>query len=185
MFLNTWEWIRLLGLLAYFYFTLSIVFGLLRKSPALHSHKNLYFQLHQSAGWIGFAAVIAHMLFLIIDRYEPYEISEIFIPFLSDYESIFSGLGTIAFYLFLIVIITSDLWIRTMGFSLWKKVHFLVLPAWFLSLMHGLLIGTDSKNVFIMLFYGVTVISVALTLFIRMIGGKEKLRQKNETKTIA
>ncbi|WP_431027403.1 ferric reductase-like transmembrane domain-containing protein [Lysinibacillus sp. LZ02] len=189
MFLSTWEWIRLLGFLAYFYFTVSLIFGLLRKTPAIQSNKNLYFQLHQNAGWMGFIAVIAHMLLLIIDQYEPYQIAEILIPFLSDYHAVFSGFGTIAFYLFLIVFVTSDLLIRKMDFSIWKKVHMLVLPAWILSLMHGLFIGTDSKNTLVLLFYGATVTIVAITLLIRVISEeykkKEKLQQKNEMETKA
>ena len=52
MLTSTWEWIRLLGFLAYFYFTVSIVFGLLRKSTFVKSHKNLIYQVHQNAGWL-------------------------------------------------------------------------------------------------------------------------------------
>ena len=174
MLLSIWEWIRLLGFLAYFYFTVSIVFGLIRKTHAIHSNKNLYFQLHQISGWLGFVAVIAHMILLIIDQYEPYQISEILIPFMSSYQSILSGFGSIAFYLFLIVIVTSDLWIRKMGFSVWKKVHFLIFPAWILSLIHGIFIGTDSNNGVIMIFYGGTVTLVAITFIVRVIGEGDK-----------
>lgn len=156
MIISTWEWIRLLGLLAYFYFTISIIFGLLRKSSFVKSHKNLIYHIHQNAGWLGLITVIAHMFVLLIDHYEPYSIVEILIPFTAKYQSIPSAFGTIAFYLFLMVIMTSDLWIRTMNRSLWKKLHFLVLPAWVISLAHGVLIGTDTENAVIMMFYVVS-----------------------------
>ncbi|SOC22464.1 ferric reductase like protein [Ureibacillus xyleni] len=178
MLLSTWEWIRICGFLAYFYFTVSIIFGLLRKSPAVKSHKNLLFQLHQSAGWFGFAAVIVHMLLLIVDQYEPYRIAELLIPFASDYEPVLSGLGTIAFYLFLMVFLSSDLWLRKMGFSLWKKVHFAVLPAWVISLVHGVLIGTDTVNPFILLFYWSTATFVFIFSLIRIISGQYKKKEK-------
>jgi len=163
MIISTWEWIRLLGLLAYFYFTISIIFGLLRKSSFIKSQKNLIYQIHQYAGWLGLITVIAHMVVLLIDRYEPYSIAGILIPFSANYRSLLSTLGTIAFYLFLIVIMTSDLWIRTMNRSLWKKLHFLVLPAWVLSLVHGVLIGTDTENTLIIMFY---VVSGGMTLLV-------------------
>ncbi len=178
MLISTWEWIRLLGFVAYFYFTVSIVFGLLRKSSIENAYKNLFFQLHQSAGWFGFIAVIGHMLFLIVDQYEPYHMTELLIPFISDYQPVLSGLGTIAFYLFLIVFLTSDIWIRKMGFSVWKKVHIAVLPAWVISLVHGILIGSDTKNPFILVFYWSTVTVVVIVFLIRYISEHHKKREK-------
>ncbi|MEY9974783.1 sulfoxide reductase heme-binding subunit YedZ [Lysinibacillus sp. RC46] len=163
MIISTWEWIRLLGFLAYFYFTISIIFGLLRKAAFVKSHKNLIYHIHQNAGWLGLITVIAHMLVLLIDHYQPYSIMGILIPFSAKYQSLPSALGTIAFYLFLMVVMTSDLWIRTMNRSLWKKLHFLVLPAWALSLAHGVLIGTDTENTLIIMFY---VVSGGITMLV-------------------
>lgn len=178
MSISIWEWIRLLGFIAYFYFTVSIIFGLLRKSPTVKSHKNLLFQLHQSAGWFGFVALIVHMLLLIIDRYEPYRIAELLIPFASDYKPVLSGLGTIAFYLFLIVFLTSDIFIRKMKFPIWKLVHIAVLPAWVLSLVHGIFIGTDTQNPIVILFYSSTVTTVVIVFFIRYIGEQHKKKER-------
>jgi len=163
MLISTWEWIRLLGFLAYFYFTISIIFGLLRKSSFVKSHKNLIYQIHQNAGWLGLITVIGHLLVLVIDQYKPYNLVEILIPFSAKYESLPSALGTIAFYLFIMVLMTSDLWIRTMNRTLWKKLHFLVLPAWVISLAHGVLIGTDTENMLIIIFY---VVSGGLTMLV-------------------
>jgi len=180
MLISTWEWIRLLGFLAYFYFTISIIFGLLRKSSFVKSHKNLIYHIHQNAGWLGLVTVIGHMLVLLIDHYKPYSLVEALVPFSAEYESIPSALGTIAFYLFLMVIMTSDLWMRTMNSSLWKKLHFLVLPAWVSSLAHGVLIGTDSENAFVIMLY---VASGAVTLLILMARTISKLKNKGNIST--
>lgn len=178
MFLSTWEWIRVLGFVAYFYFTASIVFGLLRKTPNVKKQKNLLYQLHQSAGWFGIVAVIAHMLLLILDRFEPYSIVELLIPFASDYKPLLSGLGTIAFYLFLIVMITSDLWIQKMKFPMWKKLHLIVLPAWIISFIHGVLIGTDTDNPIVQIIYWSTFMLVVITFFVRHLENTEKNKEK-------
>lgn len=177
MIISTWEWIRLLGLLAYFYFTISIIFGLLRKSSFIKSHKNLIYHIHQNAGWLGLITVIAHMVVLLIDRYEPYSLVGILIPFSANYQSLLSALGTIAFYLFLMVIMTSDLWIRTMNRTLWKKLHFFVLPAWALSLVHGVLLGTDTENTLILIFY---VISGGMTLLVLIVRTLSAFMQKSK-----
>ncbi|MCP1145031.1 ferric reductase-like transmembrane domain-containing protein [Lysinibacillus endophyticus] len=167
MFISNWEWIRLLGFLAYFNFTISIVFGLLRKSTIIKKNKNLVFHIHQVASWMGLFTLIGHMLLLILDKFEPFTIGELLIPFKADYETVFSTLGTIAFYLFLFVIFNSDLWIRKLGFSLWKKSHFLVFPAWIFSLLHSIFLGTDSERPMITVFYGISVCAVVLLLLLR------------------
>lgn len=176
MIFNTWEWIRLFGLISYFYFTISIIFGLLRKTPTVKSQKNLLFQIHQSAGWFGFIALVMHMLLLIVDPYEPYSFVELMIPFASDYQPISSSIGTLAFYLFFIVIISSDLWIRKMKFAIWKWVHIAVLPAWLLSLIHGLFIGTDTKNPIILSFYVITIASVSVAFLLRHLSSKKAVK---------
>ncbi|MEX3744093.1 ferric reductase-like transmembrane domain-containing protein [Lysinibacillus xylanilyticus] len=180
MLISTWEWIRLFGFLAYFYFTISVIFGLLRKSSFVKAHKNLIYHIHQNAGWLGLVTVIGHMLVLIIDHYEPFNLGEILIPFSAEYESLPSALGTIAFYLFLMVIMSSDLWMRTMNRSLWKKLHFLVLPAWVLSLAHGVLIGTDSENTFVIMFYVASGGGILLILMVRTIS---QLKNKGNIST--
>lgn len=178
MLTSTWEWIRLLGFLAYFYFTVSIVFGLLRKSTFVKSHKNLIYQVHQNAGWLGLITVVAHMFVLIIDNYEPYALVEVLLPFSSHYQPIASGLGIIAFYLFLLVLLTSDLWLKTMNRSIWKSIHFLVLPAWLLSLLHGILIGSDTDNIYILLFYFTSAGCVLSILITRMVSQGRKTKDK-------
>lgn len=185
MTFNTWELIRLFGLISYFYFTISIVFGLLRKTHTIQSKKNLLYQIHQSAGWFGFIALVVHMLLLIIDSYEPYSFAELMIPFISDYQPISSSIGTIAFYLFFIVIITSDLWIRKMKFAIWKWVHLAILPAWFMSLIHGLFIGTDTENPIILTFYVITIVSVSVTFSFRHLFTKTKINKNTVNKQAA
>lgn len=173
MFSNTWEWIRIFGFLAYFYFTIAVIFGLLRKSSYVKSNKNLIYQIHQSAGWMGLFILLAHMMLLIIDHYEPYTILEIILPFTSGYKPLISSLGTVAFYLFFVVMITSDIWLQKMNRNVWKKTHFYVFPAWILSLIHGLFIGTDTGNIFVLLFYGVTANITVFLLILRMAGQKK------------
>lgn len=175
---TTWEWIRILGLLAYFYFTVAVIFGLLRKSAFVQSQKNLIYHTHTIASWMGFATLIAHMLLLLIDKYEPYTVKELLIPFSSEYEPLFSTFGILGFYTFFIVMFTSDLLIKVLNRKLWKGIHFLVLPAWLLSLFHGMLIGTDTTNSLVMWFYIITAGSVILILSLRFMIKPRSINKK-------
>ena len=153
MLANTWDWIRLLGFLSYYFFTISFIFGIIRKSSWLMKHKNLMFQLHTIAGWLGLFTLIGHMLILLVDQYMTFTIFEILIPFVTDYHTFGTSLGIVAFYLFTITLYTSDVLIMKMKFPVWKKIHFIVFPAWIFSLAHGLLVGTDSANPFVLSLY--------------------------------
>lgn len=181
MFGSTWEWIRIAGFLAYFYFTVAVIFGLLRKSASIKSAKNLIYHTHIYASWGGFFALIAHMLLLMIDTYQPYSISDLLIPFSNDYAPILSGFGIIAFYLFLIVIFTSDILIKKLKRNIWKGIHFLVLPAWGFSLLHGLFIGTDRDNPLILLFYIITASLTGLVVILRFVGKDEKKKETTQS----
>ena len=167
--INTWEWIRVLGLLAYFYFTMSVVFGILGRFSFAKSKKFLIYNLHMSSAWMGIFMVIGHMLILIIDHYEPYKIVEIVIPFAADYHPILSGIGTISFYLFLLVMVTSDLLMKKIKRPVWKKIHYFVFPAWLFTLLHSLFIGTDTSNPVIAMFYGATSILVLFLILLKLL----------------
>jgi len=158
--LGTWEFIRFFGLLAYFFFTLSIVFGMIQQMARKKTLKPLCFHIHMTSSWAGLFSVLVHMLLLLIDQYEPFAIPEILIPFLASYEPFLSGMGTLAFFLVLAVMITSDLVREKLKRSVWKKIHGLVFPAWLLMLAHGFFIGTDSANLFISLFYSLSFVIV-------------------------
>lgn len=177
---NTWVLIRLSGLLAYLFFTLSVSFGMLGQFPSLKAKKALLFQIHLSSAWAGLMTVLVHMLLLLIDSYQPYKLGEILIPFAASYSTILSGIGTIAFLLSLSVIFTSDTMVRVLGRTLWKKIHLLVFPAWLGMVIHGLFLGTDSANVAVYSFYMISITIVMLILLSTMVQQqkKKKVQQK-------
>ena len=82
---------------------------------------------------------------LFFDHYQPSTITEVLIPFQSNYELILSGIGTIAMYLLLIVIVTSD-FMKHIGNAIWKQTHYLAFPTWFLISIHGFFTGTESTS---------------------------------------
>ncbi|MFB6469469.1 ferric reductase-like transmembrane domain-containing protein [Cytobacillus sp. Hz8] len=177
---SNWNLIRVSGFLAFFLFTLSIAAGLIGRFSALKKNKPFMLELHQASGWIGFLAVVFHGLLLLNDHYAPYTWKELFIPLLSKNEPFLSGLGTISFYLFFFTIFTSDFLMKSLGKPLWKKIHFLILPAWVLMLLHGILIGTDSKEPWASGLYGGSIILISILLILRFLDNPLK---KNKTQS--
>ncbi len=165
--LSTWNSIRLSGFLAYFLFTFSIAAGLMSRLFLFQKQKQLMLELHKLSGWAGMLTVVFHATLLSLDSYVPYQIWEIWIPFLAGNAPVLSALGTISFYLFLLVLATSDFFIKTLGRSLWKRIHFLVIPAWMLMTLHGILIGTDSAHPWAAFVYGGGIFLVIIILAFR------------------
>jgi len=166
-FISSWNFIRLSGFLAYFLLTISLAAGLAGRMAGLKKKKPLMMTLHQTSGWAGFLTIIFHIILLWKDEYVPYTLLELLAPFSAQNAPILSAFGTISFYLFLITIAASDFFMRTLGRKLWKTLHFLVIPAWALMVLHGLLIGTDSTQPWAAFLYGGGVILLFTLLALR------------------
>jgi sulfoxide reductase heme-binding subunit YedZ len=145
-YLSTWIWIRASGFLAFYFMTLSLSFGLLSSFSIMKKKKARLIALHQTSGWMGLLTIMFHMLLILQDKYAPYSLIELLLPLAAKNKPLFSALGTLSFYLFLLVIVTSDFWIKKLGIKLWRKIHLTVIPAWMLMLVHGVVIGTDSRE---------------------------------------
>lgn len=179
MFSN-WNLIRASGFLAYFLLTLSIVAGIMQKLSSFRHQEPLLKAMHDFSGWIGTLTVVFHAILLLFNHYVPYQIREILIPFAAKNDPLYSALGTISFYFFFIVMATSDFFMQKLGFKLWKKIHFLVIPAWVFMMIHSILSGTDSNQPWAIFIYSAGIILVGALLVIRYIDGKTKAVSSNK-----
>lgn len=170
---DTWHIIRLFGLLAYFFFSLSLVCGMLSRMSAPKKNKGLLSSIHMSSSWSGLFSTLAHVLVLLISHYQPYTIKEIIVPFTSHYQNLASAFGTLAFFIIIIVLFTSDVLIGKMNKSLWKWIHLTVFPAWLLMLLHGVMMGTDRRAWWSLSVYGASAF-IILILFVAKAMDKEK-----------
>ena len=66
------------------------------------------------------------------------------IPFSSSYRRIWLGLGVVALYLMLAIIVTSLLRPR-FGYRAWRAIHWLTYAMWPLALIHTIGTGTDPR----------------------------------------
>ncbi len=146
-YFSTWNLIRVSGFLSYFLLTASLAFGFLQAFSSIKNKKADLLLIHQTSGWIGLLVIMFHMIMLFMDQYVHYSLLSILVPFYAENESFSSGLGTLSFYLFLVVIGSSDFFMRILGRTPWRKIHLLAVPAWILMSIHGILIGTDTQEV--------------------------------------
>lgn len=177
-YFSTWNLIRISGFLAYFLFTLAISAGLMSKLLAFQKKKPFLIELHETSGWTGLVTTVFHLTVLTVDHYAPYKLKEIFIPLMAENAQISSAFGTISFFLFFIVIASSDFLKRRLGVQIWRKLHLLVIPAWILMLLHGIMIGTDSNLTWATTLYSSGIVLVMTLIVFRFLEGKIEARKK-------
>ncbi len=140
-----WYLTRAAGLMGYFLIWLSTAWGLVVSSKILDGvvERAFTYDFHEFLSWLGLAFIGAHVSVLMVDKYLPYNIWQILVPFLSPYRPLWVGIGVIAFYLTLLVTIT--FYIKgKIGPAAFRKIHYLSLVAYLGATLHGLYAGTDS-----------------------------------------
>jgi len=140
-----WYLTRAAGLMGYFLIWLSTAWGLVVSSKILDPvmERAFTYDFHEYLSWLGLAFIGVHVIVLMADKYLPYSIWQVLIPFLSPYRPLWVGIGVIAFYFSLLVTITY--YLRTkIGMEAFRKIHYLSLVAYLGATLHGLYAGTDS-----------------------------------------
>ena len=98
--------------------------------------------LHRNISLLALAFLGVHIATTVVDGYAPVRWVDPVVPFISAYHPLTLGLGVIAFDLILAVIATSLLRSRIAP-TTWRYVHLSSYACWPIALVHGLLIGTD------------------------------------------
>jgi sulfoxide reductase heme-binding subunit YedZ len=99
--------------------------------------------LHRTLSLSATAFLVLHITTAIVDGYVAITVLDAIVPFGSDYQPLWLGLGTVALDLMLAVVVTSLLRER-IGHRVWRAVHWLAYASWPVTLVHGVGIGTDT-----------------------------------------
>ena len=162
-----WYVTRASGIIAYLLLWFSMVLGLGVASKFFdHLLDRIFtYDFHQFISLLSIAFVVLHVVVLLLDRYLPYSVWQILVPFISPYRPIWVGIGVIAFYL--IVLVTVTFYIKKqIGMRLFRIIHILSLLGYVGATFHGIYAGTDSALPSMMLLYeGTALVVLFLTVF--------------------
>lgn len=171
----TWYLTRSSGTIAYILLSASTIWGLLLSTKLIKSWvpAPVALTMHDGLSWgaVGLASI--HALLLLFDRYYPYTLTNLLIPFTGPYAPIWVGLGICAFYLMLSLSISFSLRQR-MGVKRWRTLHYLAFVAYLLVTLHGWQAGTD-RNAFGWL-YGGSALLVGFLTFYRIFAAIDEQR---------
>ncbi|HEV2780354.1 MAG TPA: ferric reductase-like transmembrane domain-containing protein [Actinophytocola sp.] len=114
--------------------------------------------LHRSVSLVAVCMVVVHVVTIVLDRFVKITLVDAVVPFVSGYVPLWTGLGTVAFDVIIVLVLTSLLRTR-LSRSMWRAVHWLAYLGWPVALAHTIGIGTDRLWVL-----GVVAVSVVMVL---------------------
>lgn len=150
-----WYITRAAGLTGYFLLWLSMAWGLALSTNILSPFlENLFtFDFHEYLSLLGLGFVLLHVIVLLFDKFLPFNLFQILIPFIDTYRPLWVGLGILGFYLFLLVTVTFYIRQR-IGAKAFRAIHVLSLLGYLGTTLHGLYAGTDSALSITKILYG-------------------------------
>jgi len=164
-----WYVMRASGVVALALLTITVVLGLLNRTRISNDRwpRFVIDRLHRNAALLAVVFLFVHIVTAVTDGFVSVPLVDAFVPFQGSYRPVWVGLGAVALDLLAAIMITSLVRVR-LGVVAWRGVHWLAYLAWPVALAHGLGIGTDSGQPWMLVIAAVCVGSVLLALAFRL-----------------
>jgi predicted ferric reductase len=164
-----WALGRGTGVTALGFLTIALALGIATRSgrPLLTLPRFAVADVHRFAALAGTLLVGLHIGLLFLDPYAQLRIIDFVVPFVGAYRPLWQGLGTLAFDVLVVVILTSLLRHR-IGLRVFRAVHWVSYAVWPVALAHALGNGTDSGRIWFVGFAGCCALAVAAALVWRL-----------------
>ncbi len=165
----SWHLIRSSGIVAYVLLLASTVWGLFLSSQLVKnwSPGPISMTLHSTISWMALLLGLGHGLLLTADKFFTFSLSDVLLPFTGPYRPEVVGLGTLAFWILLVVAISFPLR-KHIGHKWWKRLHYASYAAFVMVSAHGLFAGTDGVSAGFRILIGGGLVLTVLLLGVRL-----------------
>jgi predicted ferric reductase len=166
--MTTWIILRAAGIGAYLMLFSSVAFGLVATSAPFDKRiaKQSAILVHQFMSTVGLVLLGVHLGGLLMDRYIHFGPAQVLVPGTSSYRPVAVAFGVLGMYLLVLVAVSS--WFRRKySAKLWRALHLAAVPAFILSMVHGVFAGADSARPWMYLIYVTTATIVVFLLVLR------------------
>jgi predicted ferric reductase len=165
-----WFVTRASAIVAYLLLWLSTAWGVTISSKGIGGRVSgvLAYAMHNVTSWLALSFSLVHALTLLGDASVPFTMPGIFVPFLADYKTLLTGLGTLSLYLGAAV--TGAFYLKKrLGLRAWRTIHGLSYLMFATVTVHSILLGTDTSTVVMKAIYLVAGVSVTLLTAFRVL----------------
>jgi len=161
---SMWYLTRAAGMIAYLLLWLSTVWGLVIPSKLFGEvlSGDFTFDFHKFISLLSLGFLGLHIVVLTADKYLPFSVAQLLVPFLSPYRPVWVGIGIISFDLILLVTVTFYLR-KQIGMKTFRLIHYTSLAAYLGAVVHALLSGADSSLPAVIFLY---ISTVAVVIFL-------------------
>ncbi len=179
----TWYFVRGSGITAYVLLTLSTIWGLVLSSRAVKdwSPGVLSMLMHSTLAWLSVIFSVIHAELLLFDKYFTYTLLDLFIPFRGPYRPVPVGLGTVSFWIMLIVTLSFS-FKKNLGHPRWRLIHLTSYLGFVLATAHGFLAGADADRLGFQVVILISVCSTLVFLGYRL-GNNKKAAKSSERRS--
>jgi methionine sulfoxide reductase heme-binding subunit len=166
-----WHLNRSTGLVLLVLLTLTVVLGTLSTRGEAGSRLPRFAvqALHRNLALLTAVLLALHVATAVLDEFVDIRWWQAFLPWELRYEPLWLALGILALDLLVAVVVTSVVRAR-MDHQSWWWVHLAAYPVWALSVVHGLLLGTDSEAGWVRATYAGCGLLVVLAVLVRVAG---------------
>lgn len=179
---EVWYLARAAGITAYVLLWLSLTLGIGITTRLFEPEIRRFnvFDLHGFVSLFGLLFVGLHVFILLLDKYVGFTVGELLVPFHSHYQPLWMGLGQLAFYLLLIT--TFTFYLRPIiGHRSWRALHYATFMLYVFALAHGVLTGTDTHQLWMLMIYCTTGFMTAMMVVTRL---DDARRQKSRVSVL-
>lgn len=147
-----WYAARATGVISLILLSTVVVLGIAQQARAASERwpRLVVSGIHRNLSLLVCVFLALHIVTSEADTFAPVGWWAVVIPFASAYRPLWLGFGTVAFDLFLALIVTSLLRTR-ISQRLWRAVHWAAYLCWPTAVIHGLGTGTDPRSPAILL----------------------------------
>jgi len=179
-----WLASRASGLVALVLVTVSVAIGLMMASKLARrpGMPRILTAIHEQTALAGLLAIAVHGITLIGDPWLNPGVNGVLVPFTMDYRPLWTGLGTIAGILAMLLGL-SFYARKSFGTKLWRKAHRATILVYFLAIGHTLGAGTDASAVWMKWWLVVTTPPIVMLFLYRV--SSPWLRQRRLATTLA
>ncbi len=158
------------GITAYLLLTFSVVLGiaLSRRWHARRVPRMVVDEIHRWLTITFYIFIVVHVVTMLLDPFTHFRVADVIVPFASTYRPIWLSLGIIGAEVSIAA--GASVWVRKwIGYRTWHVLHLTAYPIFFMSLLHSLGTGTDTRTTWATALYVGSFVLVAGATLWRMI----------------
>ncbi len=119
--------------------------------------------LHRNLALVAVVFLTLHIVTAVVDPFTALGWNAALVPFSSSYRQLWLGVGVVALYLIVAVVVTSLLR-GLVGARAWRLVHWLTYACWPIAVIHSVGTGSDTRFGWMLAIYAGCIAMVAVAI---------------------